>query len=93
MKYQAPKNPAKFTQFAERVFGFNSGTDMQKANDGILCLKAWFDKVKSPTSLAAINVPESDISKIAENAVGLAKIWRMPEYTAEKIEDILKLCV
>ena len=93
MQYQAPKNPAKFTQFAERVFGFTEGSDIQKANDGILCLKAWFDKVKSPTSLAAINVPESDIPKIAENAIGLAKVWRMQEYTAEKIEDILKLCV
>ncbi len=93
MQYQAAKNPAKFTQFAERVFGFTEGSDIQKANDAILCLKAWFDKVKSPTSLAAINVPESDIPKIAENAIGLAKIWRMQEYTAEKIEDILKLCV
>jgi alcohol dehydrogenase YqhD (iron-dependent ADH family) len=93
MKYQAAKNPAKFAQFAERVFGFDSGSDVQKADDGILCLKGWFDKVKSPTSLAAINVPESDIPKIAENAVGLAKIWRMQEYTAEKIEDILRLCV
>ncbi len=93
MKYQAAKHPAKFAKFAERVFGFTEGSDIQKADDGILCLKGWFDKVKSPTSLAAINVPESDIPKIAENAVGLAKIWRMQEYTAEKIEDILKLCV
>jgi alcohol dehydrogenase YqhD (iron-dependent ADH family) len=93
MQYQAAKDPTKFTQFAERVFGFTDGGDIQKANDGILCLKAWFDKVKSPTSLAAINVPESDIPKIAKNAIGLAKVWRMQEYTAEKIEDILKLCV
>ena len=93
MKYQAAKNPAKFSQFAERVFGFDSGSDVQKADDGILCLKSWFEKVKSPTSLSSINVPESDIPKIAENAIGLAKIWRMQEYTAEKIEDILRLCV
>jgi alcohol dehydrogenase YqhD (iron-dependent ADH family) len=93
MKYQAAKNPAKFAQFAERVFGFDSGSDVQKANDGILCLQGWFDKVKSPTSLSAINVPEADIPKIAENAVGLAKIWRMQDYTVEKIEEILKLCV
>jgi alcohol dehydrogenase YqhD (iron-dependent ADH family) len=93
MKYQAAKNPKKFTQFAERVFGFDSGSDTQKADDSILCLKGWFDKVNSPTSLAAINVPESDIPKIAENAVGLAKIWRMTDYNQERIEEILKLCV
>ena len=93
MKYQAARYPAKFSQFAERVFGFDSGSDIQKANDAILCLKSWFDKVKSPTSLTAINVPESDIPKIAENAVGLAKVWRMTEYTAARIEEILRLCV
>jgi alcohol dehydrogenase YqhD (iron-dependent ADH family) len=93
MKYQAAKSPAKFSQFAERVFGFTAGDETQKANDGILCLKGWFDKVKSPTSLTAINVPASDIPKIADNAVGLAKVWRMPEYTAERIEEVLRLCV
>jgi alcohol dehydrogenase YqhD (iron-dependent ADH family) len=93
MKFQAAKNPKKFTQFAEHVFGFDSGSDTQKADDSILCLKCWFDKVNSPTSLAAINVPESDIPKIAENAVGLAKIWRMTDYNQERIEEILKLCV
>jgi alcohol dehydrogenase YqhD (iron-dependent ADH family) len=93
MKYQAERNPAKFTQFAERVFGFTDGSDTQRANDGITCLQGWFDRVKSPTSLAAIDVPESDIPKIAENAMGLAKIWGMRDYTAERIEEILRLCV
>jgi hypothetical protein len=29
---------------------------------------------------------------IAENAVALAKVWGMKDYTQDKIEDILKLC-
>jgi alcohol dehydrogenase YqhD (iron-dependent ADH family) len=93
MSHECETRPEKFTQFAERVFGFNSGTDTQKALDGILCLKGWFDMIKSPTSLGAINVPESDIPKIAENATGLAKIWQMKDYTKEKIEEILRLCI
>jgi alcohol dehydrogenase YqhD (iron-dependent ADH family) len=93
MVYQAQKTPEKFAQFAERVFGFTSGPMEKKVAEGIQALLSWFVKVKSPTSLTALHIPIQDIPKIAENAVGLAKVWRMPEYTEERIEDILKLCV
>jgi alcohol dehydrogenase YqhD (iron-dependent ADH family) len=83
MIYQAPRTPKKFAQFAEQVFGIS---------EGIQTLISWFKKIKSPTSLADLNIPVQDIPKIAENAVGLAKIWGMPDYTAEKIEEVLKLC-
>ena len=93
MVYQAQKTPAKFAQFAERVFGFTSGPLEKQVAEGIQALLSWFEKVKSPTSLLALNIPVQDISKIAENATGLAKVWGMKDYTKEKIEEILKLCV
>jgi alcohol dehydrogenase YqhD (iron-dependent ADH family) len=93
MSHQCEATPEKFTRFSEQVFGFNSGTDTQRALDGILCLKGWFDMIKSPTTLGALNVPETDIPKIAENATGLAKVWQMKDYTQERIEEILWLCV
>jgi alcohol dehydrogenase class IV len=55
-------------------------------------LEEWFQKVKSPTSLAALNIPEQEIPRIAENAVALARIWRMPEYDRERIQAILAGC-
>ena len=93
MIYQAQKTPEKFAQFAERVFGITSGSTEKKAAEGIQALLSWFVKVKSPTSLSALHIPVQDIPKIAENAVGLAKVWRMKDYTEDKIEEILKLCV
>jgi len=93
MLYQAQRTPEKFAQFGERVFGKTSGPMEKKAAEGIQALLSWFVKVKTPTSLPALHIPLKDIPRIAENAVGLAKVWRMPEYTKEKIEEILKLCV
>ena len=86
-------SPEKFTQFEELVFGKTSGPMGKNAAGSIQALLSWFVKVKSPTSLIALHISVKDIPKIAKNAVGLAKVWRMPEYTEEKIEDILKLCV
>ena len=93
MIYQAQRTPEKFAQFAERVFGITSGPIEKRVAEGIRALLSWFIKVKTPTNLTALQIPAQDIPKIAKNAVGLAKVWRMNDYTEEKIEEILKLCV
>ncbi len=93
MNYQSQRTPEKFAQFAERVFGINSGGIEERAAEGIQALLSWFTKVKTPTSLSGLQVSVKDIPVIADNAVALAKIWGMKDYTEEKIEEILKLCV
>ena len=93
MIYQAQKTPEKFARFAERIFNITSGSTEKKAAEGIQALLTWFVKIKTPTSLTALHVPLQDISKIARNAVALAKVWNMPDYNEEKIEEILRLCV
>ncbi len=93
MIYQAQRTPEKFAQFGERVFGKNSGSTEKKAAQGIQALLSWFVKVKAPTSLTALHISVQDIPLIAENALALAKIWNMKDYTEEKIGEILKLCV
>jgi len=94
MTYQSSQQtPEKFAQFAERVFGINEGSMEKQAAKGIQALVSWFKKIRTPICLDDLNIPVQDISGIAKNAVGLAKIWRMPEYTEEKIEEIVKLCV
>ena len=92
MKYQAGKNPTKFSQFAERVFQISTKNDSEKASAGINQLKDWFSKSGSPTSLAELKIPLTDIPKISENALKLAKIWRLRDYDQKMIEKILLLC-
>jgi len=93
MIYQAQRTPEKFARFAERVFGITAGNTEKKAAEGIQALLSWFVRIKTPTSLNALHIKVQDIPEIAENAVALAKIWGMNDYTAEKIEEVLKLCV
>lgn len=92
MSYKAEQQPAKFAQFAERVFGCNTGDEMQRAQAGIAQLKQWFAAIGSPVTLSAGGIPESDISNIADNATMLAQKWGLSEYRHDVIASILKRC-
>ncbi|PID57772.1 NADH-dependent alcohol dehydrogenase [candidate division KSB3 bacterium] len=93
MKYASSRNsPKKFAQFAERIFGIQEASPESTAEKGIAALQAWFEKIGSPTTLAAGKIPEEEIGKIAENAAELALVWGIPVYTHAVIEDILRLC-
>lgn len=93
MKYAYKKSPEKFAQFAERVFDIQEGSAEKTAEKGIETLQAWFDKIGSPTTLAAANIPAGDIPKIAENAEQAAVLWELKGYTTEVIIEILNLCL
>jgi alcohol dehydrogenase YqhD (iron-dependent ADH family) len=92
MKYASRKSPEKFAQFAERVFDTHENVPEKAAEKGIEALKAWFEKIGSPTNLSAGSIPEEDIEGIAENALMLAKKWKLSEYTKDVIAEILRLC-
>ena len=56
-------------------------------------LRTWFSKVKSPVSLTELDIPAKDIPGIAENALGLARVWRLNQYSRPIIEEILRGCL
>ncbi len=93
MKFHAQLYPARFAQFAERVFDIRDGSMEEMAAEGIERLTAWFSTVNSPTTLTALQIPTDDIPKIAENALTLGKVWRMFDYDSNKIETILRNCI
>jgi len=92
MRHQCRFTPQRFAQFSERVFDDRSGNIEEQARKGIDALQEWFEKVRSPTSLQALNIPSQDIPRIAENALALAKVWRMPDYDSNRIQAILAEC-
>jgi alcohol dehydrogenase YqhD (iron-dependent ADH family) len=91
LRYQAQTGIAKLDQFGRRVFPNNRGGQQDWAAHGIEQLTAWFVKIGCPVRLQDIKVDIGDIPAIATNALALGRIWRMPEYTREKIETILHL--
>ncbi|AGF79162.1 Fe-dependent oxidoreductase, alcohol dehydrogenase [Desulfocapsa sulfexigens DSM 10523] len=93
MRYHAATKPQRFSQFADRVFDIRKGSSSEKAEEGINALESWFKAISSPTTISALNIPKEDIPKIAENALTLAKVWRMQDYDSEKIEAVLNNCL
>ncbi len=73
-------------------------SDLQPYSDGqiaertVRIFKNWFGRINCPTSLEELEIPERDIPKIAENALALAKVWRLNDYSRQSIEEILHLC-
>ncbi len=96
LKWFSATNPARIAQLARRIFptlDCEDYSDREMAQRAIIILRNWFGRVDSPISLQEVDIPASDIAKIAENAVALAKIWRLKEYSREKIEKILHHCI
>ncbi|MEN8134749.1 MAG: iron-containing alcohol dehydrogenase [Thermodesulfobacteriota bacterium] len=92
MSWRAEAAPAKFAQFARRVFNINESDDSKAARQGITSLTKWFRDVGSPVTLTELDIPESAIPQIAENSLALAKIWRLKGYDSEIISYILNNC-
>lgn len=92
MSYKAEQQPAKFAQFASRVFGCSGGSEQERALYAAEKLKDWFRKIGSPVTLAEAQIPEQDIPAIADNATMLAQKWGLKDYTSEVIAEILKRC-
>jgi len=88
-------NEARIALLGRQIFppsDLQPYTDAQIAERTITIFKNWFGKVDSPVSLEELGIPATDIPKIAENALALARVWRLNEYTQQTIEEILHLC-
>jgi len=60
--------------------------------DGILALKAWFDKISTPTTLEQLGIDDKTVSEIVDNAVQTAIRAKVEKtYTKEAIEAIFAL--
>ncbi|MDH3982219.1 MAG: iron-containing alcohol dehydrogenase [Kiritimatiellaceae bacterium] len=92
MRFAVEKNPAKFAQFAANVFGIEASNEKEQALNGVDALKAWFQKIGSPVSLAESNIPAEDIPQIADDALHLGKAWGMTDYSKEDVVRILTSC-
>ncbi|MEJ2688419.1 MAG: iron-containing alcohol dehydrogenase [Deltaproteobacteria bacterium] len=92
MRYNAAKDPRKTAQLAARVFNLQNKDTVRLASLGIEALKGWFQQIGGPATLRQLNISESEIDALAENAIALAKIWRVREYGKDEIAAVLQLC-
>ncbi|MGG7073424.1 iron-containing alcohol dehydrogenase [Campylobacter sp. 9BO] len=86
MKWYAPKNPAAFERFAREIFSKST------ALEGIEALKAWFDKIGTPTSLSRVGVTDANLAEVIQVALMHSKDWGMSDiYMRQSLEAIFNL--
>lgn len=73
MRFAAGYNPAKFAQFAERIFGLSSEgpEDLKTAERGIDMFEKFLRSIGCPTRLSEVNIDGSMLGRYAKDAVGI----------------------
>jgi len=88
MKWYRDRNPAQFERFAKNVFGVEG---VGSGEHGIAALKAWYDKIGTPTHLQQLGIKEADLPAIVDNVQKNVRIFGISEtYTVEVVTAILK---
>ncbi len=87
------KGPERFARFARGVMGVTSADDAEAAVEGTARLKAWFDKVGTPTSFATAGIEKPDLEKLAGLALKLCALWQITGYTKDDLLTIYRGCL
>ena len=74
--------PARLEKFGKAVFGTKT------AEETIQAFEDFFRKTGAPVRLSEAKIPAADIPRIAENAMGLIRLWGM-KHEQPEIEKIL----
>lgn len=92
LEFENQKNPEKFVQFTERVFGIERKKEMSDAEYGKLGIKALKDRFKSwglPGTLRELGVKEEMLEEIAENVLNAPESY---VFEKEHILEVLRSC-
>ena len=85
MAWYHGRNPAQFERFAKYVFGLDT------AAQGIAALKAWYDKIGTPTRLAQLGINETDLPDVVANVQKNVRGFGIAEaYPPEAVTAILR---
>lgn len=85
MKWYRDRNPVQFERFAKKVFG------VERGEQGIAALQAWYDKIGTPTRLPQLGIKETDLPAIADNVQRNVRVFGIADiYTPEVVAAILK---
>ena len=96
MRFAARANPAKFVQFAERVFGLKAknSDDLDCALAGIKCYEAFLQSIGCPIRLSELGIGDELFSQYAEDAALVLRdedgnLLGRPPMSKEDIEAVL----
>lgn len=97
MRFAARSNPAKFVQFAERIFGLSprGNDDLDCALAGIDAYEAFLRSIGCPTRLSELGIDDALFAKYAEDSALVANdadgnLLGRPAMAKEDIIDVLR---
>jgi alcohol dehydrogenase YqhD (iron-dependent ADH family) len=95
MAYVMDAGPAKFRQYAERVWGVHTKgkTEKEVALEGIQKTKAFFKSIGAPTSLKDAGIDDTRIPEMAKKSVRNGPIGAYKRLNEKDVEAILRACL
>lgn len=90
MAWYRHRNPQQFERFARQVFGVTGNDPVAVGEAGIAALKAWFDRIGTPTRLAQLGIGQDDLPAIVANVGGNMQVFGLTDtYPPEAVATIL----
>lgn len=83
----------RIAQLGRRVLALTEPADRKATDQTLARLEQWLRSVGAPTTLDQLGISAADIPALSENTRGLARIWRLREYSPEKVAVILQACL
>ncbi len=93
LKHQAENKLSKLKNYAENVWGINTGSEMEKANKAIQKTEGFFRSLGVKTKLREYNISSKDYPMIAERVMAVMKtpFGENKNIGYEQILEILKI--
>lgn len=95
LSYYADTSPACLAELADHVFPEEAlplKTTRDKAFLFTRSICRWLKTIRVPYSLEQLGIPEHSHADLAQHTTGLAKTWRLREYSPSFMEEMLDRC-
>lgn len=92
LKMQQIEQPDRMDKLNHTLRSSQNPT-INTSSDSLEFFHNWFQKLDCPTNLRELGITRSEIPQLVDNCLPLAKIWRMREFTQEKIEELFLSCL
>jgi alcohol dehydrogenase YqhD (iron-dependent ADH family) len=83
----------RIAQLGRRVLALTEPADRKATDQTLARLEQWLRSVGAPPTLAQLGISAADKPALSDNTRGLARIWRLREYSPEKVAVILQACL
>ncbi len=95
LKVRAAGKRQKLLQYAERIWGINSGSEASCVNAAIDRTRVFFESMGLPTCLAGYGITNVDIEQVMDllEMHGMVNMGESRDVTLDMMREILRLCL